>query len=149
MMTKGKSWKIDEERKLRSLVAEGKGLDELCRCMGKSRFAIKSKMFDMGLRVGRPRADSVGSEVAPPLELPADLPSIEEKLKVLSAALDALERPGLSRNEVLRLRTIVQGVKTYNGLFAEYVDYRGIENELLEIKAELEEENQRRAIKPP
>ncbi len=138
-------WRVEEERKLRNLVAEGKCLDELCRCMGKSRFAIKSKMFDMGLRFARPVADPVGAVVSPPLSLPSDLPSIEEKLKVLSAALDALERPGLSRNEVLRLRTIVLGIKTYNGLLAEYVDYRGIEKELVEIKAELEEENKRRS----
>ena len=73
------------------------------------------------------------------LKLPTELPSIEEELKVLSAALKALEQSGLEQSEVLRLRSIIQGVKIYKELFADYVDYRGIEAELVDLRRKYEE----------
>ncbi len=106
-------------------------------------FAVKSKMSDMGFHIAKPGSYVEGDVMSPPLDLSTDLPSIEEKLKVLNAALVALEKPGLSRNEVLRLRTVVQGVKIYNALFAEYLNYRGIEQELLDVRKMLAEENAR------
>ena len=66
------------------------------------------------------------------LVLPDELPSIEEKLKTLVAALKDLETRKLDKTDVLRLRTIIQGVKVYQELIAEYVDYRGLEAEMLE-----------------
>ena len=69
------------------------------------------------------------------LELPAELPSIEEQLKVLVAALDALRKPEIERLDVLRLRAIIQGVRVYQELIGEYVDYRGIEEKLFDLEA--------------
>ena len=66
--------------------------------------------------------------------LPQDLPSIEETLKILAAALEALKTPGLDKAEVLRLRGIISGVKVYQELFAEYVHYRELEEELVEAR---------------
>jgi hypothetical protein len=71
--------------------------------------------------------------------LPEDLPTVKEQLKVLSAALKELETPGLDQSEVLRLRSIIQGVKIYQELFVDYVDYRGIEAELMELRQKYEE----------
>jgi hypothetical protein len=51
----------------------------------------------------------------------------------LSAALSSLET--LEKSEVMRLRAIIQGAKVYKVLFADYVDYRGLEAELMELKA--------------
>jgi hypothetical protein len=67
------------------------------------------------------------------------LPSVEETLKKLAAALTALETPGLDQSEVLRLRGIIQGCKVYKEILAEYADYRGLEAELLELRAKYEE----------
>jgi hypothetical protein len=39
----------------------------------------------------------------------------------------------LDRREVLRLRNIISGVKTYKELLADYIDYRGLEQELTEL----------------
>jgi len=55
------------------------------------------------------------------LELPKNLSSIEDPLKTLSAALVALETPGLNQSEVLRLRGIISGVKIYKEIFAGYL----------------------------
>ena len=85
-------------------------------------------------------AASVGV-VGVDLKLPERLPSVEEELKVLSAAVAALRQPGLSRAEVSRLHNIIQGVKVYQELFAKYVDYRGLEAEVLELRRQLASEN--------
>ncbi len=50
------------------------------------------------------------------LELPEELPSIEETLKTLAAALEALKTPGLEKNDVFRLRGIITGAKVYKDL---------------------------------
>ena len=67
--------------------------------------------------------------------MPEELPSVEEALKKLSAALTALETPGLDKSEVMRLRAIIQGAKVYKELLADYMDYRGLEAELMESNA--------------
>jgi hypothetical protein len=53
-------------------------------------------------------------------------------LKTLAAALKGLETPGLDKCEVLRLRGIIAGAKVYKELLADYMDYRGLEVELME-----------------
>ena len=47
------------------------------------------------------------------LVLPKELPSVEEALKILVAAMKALETPDLSKTEVLRLRSIIQAAGVY------------------------------------
>ena len=47
------------------------------------------------------------------LVLPKELPSVEEALKILVAAMNALETPDLSKTEVLRLRNIIQAAGVY------------------------------------
>jgi hypothetical protein len=65
------------------------------------------------------------------------LPSVKEKLQVLNAALVALERPGLSIAEITRLNKIIIGVKVYQQLFADFVNYRALESEVLELRKQL------------
>ncbi len=70
--------------------------------------------------------------------MPGELPSIEEALKTLAAALVALDSPGLARTEVLRLRAIIMGTKIYKELLADYINYRRLEAELLEWRNKYE-----------
>jgi len=65
------------------------------------------------------------------------LPSVEEKIRVLDAALVALEQPGLRATEISRLHNIIQGVKVYQQLFADFVNYRALESEVLELRKQL------------
>jgi hypothetical protein len=133
--------------------------------MGKTRVAVKAKLSNLGLSVvvaapvsqhlaaataatatspqiaseptrGSAEASELGASKVD-LELPEQLSSIEEKLKVLDAASKALQQPGLSRGEVLRLHKLVESVRVYNDLFAKFVNYRGIESELLEVRKQL------------
>jgi hypothetical protein len=68
------------------------------------------------------------------LQLPSELPSIEEQLKILAAALETLRTGQIEKLDVMRLRTIIQGVRVYQELLAEYVDYRGIEAKVAELE---------------
>ena len=72
------------------------------------------------------------------LELPAELPSVEETLKTLAAALKALEDSRLKRDDILRYRGIISGAKIYKELLADYINYRALEAELLELRDKYE-----------
>ncbi len=78
--------------------------------------------------------------LATQLKSDGPLPSIEAKLRVLDAALVALEKPGLSIAEISRLNKIIQGVKVYQELFAHFVNYRAIEIEMVELTKQLASE---------
>ncbi len=132
-MAKGKPWTVEEERQLRQLLTEKKSMRSIAKILGKTLIAVQLKASRLGLE------DDDGSEKNTPssstlekLVLPDELPSIEEELKTLVGALKGLETPKLDKTDVLRLRTIIQGVKVYQELIAEYVDYRGLEAEMLE-----------------
>ena len=191
MRLRGKLWSIEQERQLRKLVAEGVGIAEISRVMGKTRVSVRSKMYHLGLSVvdaaavpptiaasvasiasvtstpepivDNPICDPVPSQVpiidhqpaassasapcpnevdafAAQLKENAPLPTIEEQLHVLNAAIVALRRPGISRVEVARYSKIIDGVKVYNDLFAKFVDYRGLEIKVLELEKRLASE---------
>jgi hypothetical protein len=132
-MTKGKPWDIEEERKLRDLFEEGKSVDQIAKIMVKTRDAVLNKVYDLGLK--REEEDKAhGTRLSSSFQLPAELPSVEEALKKLAAALKGLEQPGLDQAEVLRLRSIISGVKIYKEIFADYFDYCELEERLVELE---------------
>jgi len=73
------------------------------------------------------------------LDLPKELPSVEEALKDLVAVMNALKTPGLPKTEIMRLRSRVQVADKYQTRFAEYVDYRGTEKRMIELLQKYEE----------
>jgi hypothetical protein len=168
---RGKQWSIEEEQHLRQLIEEGKGLTEISQVMSKSRVSAKNKLYNLGLSLKdntqsqipvavssspslsskapianlASSADVVSAtEASLELKTTGPLPSVEEKLKVLDAALVALERPGLRAVEISRLRNIIMGVKVYQQLFADFVNYRALESEVVELRRQLAaEKNQK------
>ena len=160
---RGKPWSVDEERQLRQLVDEGQGTERISQIMGKSRVSVRAKLYNLGLflkdaTVGTPNLVAAASAAATSLvkdvevaskksgdnggcgfvlKASGPLPSVEEKLRVLDAALVALEQPGLRTGEVSRLNKIIQGVKVYQLLFADFVNYRDLEIEVLELRKQL------------
>jgi len=129
-MPKGKPWTVEEEKQLREMVQAGKRVNEIAAFFGKSRGSISQKLKRLGLEVVVPQI--------PLTTTSDDLPSIKEVLEKLNDALTALETVGLDQNETLRLRSIIQGVKTYKELFADYVNYRALEVKVEELIRELE-----------
>jgi len=53
--------------------------------------------------------------------------------------MNALETEELSKTEIARLRSIIQASDVYQKCFAEYVDYRGIGVELVELRLKFDE----------
>jgi hypothetical protein len=121
---RGKPWSIDEERRLRQLIEEGKGFTFISQVMGKSRASVKNKLYNLGLslkdntqlQIPLAVSSSPSSSSKAPIAYPTSptdvvsaveaclelkrtgpLPSVEEKLKVMDAALVALEQPGQLR----------------------------------------------------
>ncbi len=137
-MTKGRPWDIDEERQLRQLVEDGKSVEEISRLMVKTQDAIKQKMFDLKLKEKRVGASRKAVFSSSKLELPEDLPTVEETLKILAAALRKGAEAGLDKDEVQRLQVVATLAKTYKEIFADYLDYRGLEERLVELEGKYE-----------
>ncbi|MEJ2240887.1 MAG: hypothetical protein P8Y18_01910, partial [Candidatus Bathyarchaeota archaeon] len=49
-----------------------------------------------------------------------------------------LETVGLDKNETIRLRSIIQGAKTYKELYADFVNYRALEQKVENLIKELD-----------
>ena len=135
-MVKGKPWPTEDEQKLTSWFRSGT-VD-----LRVLAFSFEGKYTEEGIRQKLINLDLLREQqqVQPncccssKLELPKDLPSIEDTVKILAAALEALKSPGLEKNDVFRLRTIITGAKVYKDLLSDYVNYRGLEAELLELR---------------
>lgn len=140
-MTKGKPWPVDDERKLRDWFTSG------ITDIGVLSFSFNGEYTEQVVRQKLIRLvllkEEVGQSQGAPcptssLDLPAELPSVEETLKTLAAALIALRTGGLKRDEILRLRCLILGAKTYKELIADYINYRALEAELLEWRNKYE-----------
>jgi hypothetical protein len=53
------------------------------------------------------------------LKLPSESNSVEDTLKVLNAAVEALKTPSLDKTKVVRLRGINAGCKEYKAMLVE------------------------------
>ena len=140
-MVKGKPWDLEDEKKLidwyRSGVVSFRVLSFNFECK-YSENAIYQKLLDLGIlkeeEANAKKTTSSSSTLTVKLEMPKELPSVEETLKTLSAALKSLDTPGLEKNDVFRLHCIIAGAKVYKELLSDYMDYRGLEAELSELK---------------
>lgn len=136
----GKSWSLEQEKQLKKLIEENLSLDVIAGSLGKSLDAVRCKIKRLGLndddkmKKNLPSSSSVTAE----LVLPKELFSVEEVLKELHAAVIGLKMKGLDKTEVIRLRGIIAGCKVYKEMLADYMDYRGVEAELMEWKAKYE-----------
>jgi len=130
---KGKPWSAEEVKKLRELVKAKQPLESIAEELGKSKGAIAQKARRLGLevvvRLRRSKKTTTST-----IEIPAELPTVEEALKILAGALKTAANPGLDRVEVQRLQTVATLARTYKELLADYVDYRGIEAKLVELE---------------
>lgn len=135
-MPKGKPWPVEEEKQLRKLREEGKTVAEIALRMKQTPDAIKQKLRRLGLKVVTLK--NSGGTTTSELIIPEELPSIEEALKDLVAAMNALKTPGLSKTEITRLRTLIQTSGLYQHRLAEYLDFRGIEREMIDLTEKYE-----------
>jgi hypothetical protein len=129
-MPKGKPWSIDEEKQLKALVDSKVPIDVIAAQMKKTYAAVLKKCERLGLEVD----DTKSLKTSTSIPMPKDLPSIEEALKRLAGALQVACDPGLDKVEVQRLQVVATLARAYKDILADYLDYRGVEAELLELK---------------
>jgi len=142
---KGKPWPFEDERKLKEWFNSGTTDLRALASIFEGKYteeSIRQKLMKFGL-VKNEQVEQQQSQAAPcccssTLELPDELPSVEDTLKTLAAALKALEASGLKRDDILRLRGIISGAKTYKELLVDYINYRNIEAELEELRQKYE-----------
>ncbi len=137
-MTKGKPWSPELEKELKDLVAAKTSLAVIAKKLDKPEEAVRVKIRRLGLEVVDQRKKVRCSTTTAELVLPKELFSVEEVLKELHAAVIGLKAPGLDKTEVIRLRGIIAGCKVYKEMLADYMDYRGIEEELVELRMKYE-----------
>ncbi len=129
---KGKPWSVEEEKKLVELMKAEKSPELIAETLDKTPEAVKKKIHRLKLEVVGPtlRHETTTTK----LVLPEELPSVEEALTILAAALKISCKSGLGKVEVQPLQVVATLAKTYKELLADYINYRGIEAELAEMK---------------
>jgi hypothetical protein len=118
-MPRGKPWTPQEEKQLRELIQAGKSLDSIASKLGRTHGAVWMKAQRLGLEVV---VSNTLTTTTTSLKIPKELPSVEEALKILAAALKAAAAPGLDRVEIQRLQAVATLARTHKELFADYVD---------------------------
>lgn len=103
----------------------------------KSEQAIMKKLQRLGLKVVQLRKSM--ETTSEELIVPEELISIEEALKDLVAAMNALKTPGLSKTEIMRLKTFIQTNNLYQKRIAEYIDYRRLEIRVIDLTQKYED----------
>ena len=151
-MVKGKPWPTEDEKKLIDWFKSGTtdlrvlafSFDGLY-----SEEAIRQKLLNLDLLKEQQQQKNQCCCSSPTLKLPEELPSVEETLYKLAAALEALQTPNLEKTDILRLRSIISGAKVYKELLVDYINYRGLEAELKELRDKYEELSKKTKGLPP
>jgi hypothetical protein len=134
---RGKPWTPEEENRLRQMLQANRSIRVIARTLGKTRDCVRMKVARLGLEVvvqEQKNSPRTTTTCLSSLVLPSELPSIEEQLKILAAAVETLRSGQVEKLDVMRLRTVIQGVRVYQELLADYVDYRGIEAKVAELE---------------
>jgi len=113
-------------------------LAAIAKKLGTPEEEVRVKIRRLGLEVVDPNKKFKRTTTSAEIELPEELFSVEEVLKDLHAAVMGLKVAGLDKIEVIRLRGIVAACKVYKEMLADYMDYRGLEAELMEWRAKYE-----------
>jgi len=124
-------WTNAEEKTLIEMLSKAESLKDLGRALNRSPEAIAMKLKRMHLAIPEKRsAISEANKVTEnattttpklePVKFEA-LPSPNEAMGLLWAAIQRLQEPDVSKEEAKKLRLIIQGVKGYIHLDADYV----------------------------
>ncbi len=73
------------------------------------------------------------------LDLPGNLPTVEESLLDLAITIELLSQPGLTKPEIKRLTKKMKIQQVYQRIFKKYTRYRKLELEMTKLAAEYEE----------
>jgi hypothetical protein len=143
-MTKGKPWPTGDEKLLRDWFSSG--ITDLTILFSKfgekySEEGIRQKLISNGLLNEQRRRRHAKREFfcSPKLDLPTNLPTVEDTLKILAATMHKSIEGGLSKEEIQHLQVVANLATAYKAALAEYMDYRGLEKRLEEAEAKYAE----------
>jgi len=146
-----KTWKPAEEKALVEEFKKAGGsptvIPRLAKRFNRSPEAIVKKLGRLGLNVVGARV-----QVTTTIETQKVLPSLEEVLLIVAAALKKATEPGLGQTELMRLNTIATLYKAFESGLEKYVNYKQIEERLIELQEKYErlakEKTKNHASKP-
>jgi len=131
---RGKAWTVEEEQQLKALLEAKTPLNEIAAKLGRKTEAVEMKCRRSELDVVVTKGDITTTTI----QLPSDLLSVEEALKILAGALKTARGSGLDKVEVQRLQVVATLARTYKDILASYVDYRGIEARIAKMEEDYE-----------
>ncbi|MCJ7559277.1 hypothetical protein MUO79_01500 [Candidatus Bathyarchaeota archaeon] len=103
-MARGKAWTVDEELKLKALLEAGLPVPIIASKLSKTEVAVVLKVSRLGLKDDKRGKKLSSSSSSGELELPAELPTIEEAPKIHGAVMMAMTKPGISMEEMKKLK---------------------------------------------
>ena len=150
MPKSGYYWSHEEFRKLMELWNQGeRDVKVLAAAVNRKPTAVRKQLQRLGLFVVAHKKNfsetttskeskeqsETEEETRIRLEALDRLPSVEEVLVMVAAAVDRLAEPGLSKVEISRLKAVVRAGETYQRLLADFINYRQIEEKLIDMEA--------------
>jgi hypothetical protein len=92
--------------------------------------AVRKKIERLRLEVVDPKAHRTTTT----LQIPDDLPNVEEFSKELAGTLKAARMAGLEKIDVQRLQVIATVARRYKEMLVDYFGYRIIERKLVDLE---------------
>lgn len=138
-MTRGKAWTVDEELKLKALLEAGLPVPIIATRLSKTEVAVVLKVSRLGLKDDKKGEKMLSSSSSSELELPVELPTVEEAGKILGGALLAMMRPGVSKEDLRRWKAVADVAWKYKEFMADFLDYRALEEKYVELRKKYED----------
>jgi len=119
---------------LRQLAEDGKSWEVIAAELGRSVEAVQQKARRLGVDVVVPTLPTPPVTTTTKLDSRELIP-VQEALEILAAALKAAGEKGLDALEIQRLNAVATLARTYENLFARFMQYREIEKRVVELEA--------------
>jgi hypothetical protein len=138
-VTRGKAWTVDEELKLKALLEAGLPVPIIATRLSKTEVAVVLKVSRLGLKDDKKGEKMLSSSSSGELELPVELPTVEEAGKILGGALLAMMRPGVSKEDLRRWKAVADVAWKYKEFMADFLGYRALEEKYVELRKKYED----------
>lgn len=134
-------WSREEENALRTMVEQGKPIEEICKVFHRSLEAIRLKIRRLGLeppvsrKTASDKVTTASTTTTRPIKMAKDLISPEEALKMWLGCVKRLNEPGCTPQDVKRIRLILTALKGYIIVCSDYYErIRTVELKMEQLK---------------
>ena len=135
-MPKWKRWTNKDLELLKQLAKEGESWVVIAAKLERSVEAVQKKANRLGVDVVvHPPPPSLQTTTTSSRLETKELITVQRALEILAAALEKSVKPGLDSIEIQRLNAVSTLARTYENLFARFMQYREIEKRVIELEA--------------